>query len=100
VNVEAEIDNLKLRVQALEATLPPHRASTAKSIDIDQVAYILTEISQDLAALGDEIAGLRRHISQYVFRDQSTMLNKLDAIHCETIALGLKFDQLLDKDDA
>jgi hypothetical protein len=108
VNVEAEIDDLKLRVEALEAKLRPGRTGIATVIDIvemkgevkAEIADVLTEISQGLAALSIEIASLRRYPGDQVTGDQFTLLNKLDSIHCELIALGLRFDQPLDKNDA
>ncbi|MEV0345323.1 hypothetical protein AB0H88_06135 [Nonomuraea sp. NPDC050680] len=57
-------------------------------------------MSQDVAALGDEIAGLRRHTHEQLTSPQSLMLGKLDSLQRTMTDVGLTLDRLLDKDGA
>ncbi|MFI7124949.1 hypothetical protein ACIBQ1_04605 [Nonomuraea sp. NPDC050153] len=67
MNIEAQILTLITRIQALEESMQPGDDST-KTVGIALVpadlADIRAEMRQDLAALGDELAGLRRHMDE------------------------------------
>ncbi|MFI7134903.1 hypothetical protein ACIBQ1_55215 [Nonomuraea sp. NPDC050153] len=125
MNVEAEILDLKLRVEALEATLRsdgsldrrprhndivpaqsgPHRRDlpphvTQASIDAAElraeIADVRTEVSQDFEALIVEVAGLRLQMNQNFKTVRSDLLGKIDSLRCEMIDLGLRLDRLLE----
>jgi hypothetical protein len=131
VDIEAEIFTIKLRVEALEASMfsdaplgdfqerrrqtghPPHLCPCTQALQADitatsiaiaeliaDLAAIQTEVSQDLAALVDEIAGLRRHTDEHFAATRSETLRSLDSLHCEMIDLRLRLDQLLGPGDA
>lgn len=65
-----------------------------------EIVSIQAEMSQDFAALGDEIAGLRRHTHEQLTSAQSPMLVKLDSLQRTMTDVGLTLDRLLDKDGA
>jgi hypothetical protein len=125
VNVEAEILDLKLRVEALEATLRssgsldrrprhndmvpaqpgPYRSDLPAlvaqvSINVSEVraevADVRTEVSQDFEALIVEVAGLRVQMNQSFKAVHSDLLGKIDSLRCEMIDLGLRLDRLME----
>jgi hypothetical protein len=65
-----------------------------------EIADVQVEMSQDFAALGLEIAGLRRQTNENFASAQAKMLQKLDSLRCEMIELGLRLDRLLENDSA
>ncbi|MBF8189660.1 hypothetical protein ITP53_28795 [Nonomuraea sp. K274] len=75
MNIEAQILELMMRVRALEAG-----ARTGDDITIgitqvkDDIADIRTEMRQDIAALGDELAGLRQNMNEHFRSIRSEML--------------------------
>ncbi|MBE1589549.1 hypothetical protein ACFPOI_09235 [Nonomuraea angiospora] len=75
MDVEARLLDLMSRMQALEAgthTSDARKATTAEVAQIRaDIAEFRIEVSQDLAALGDEMAGLRRHLNEYLSSVQS-----------------------------
>ncbi|MFF4619228.1 hypothetical protein [Nonomuraea jabiensis] len=125
MNVEAEILDLKLRVEALEAGLRsnvsprhddivpaqagPYRfelpALVAQvSIGVTEIraelADVRTELSQDLEALLVEVAGLRVQTNEHFNVIQSDLLGKIDSLRCDMIDLGLRLDRLAETDGA
>ncbi|MEV1239906.1 hypothetical protein [Nonomuraea sp. NPDC049750] len=65
-----------------------------------EIASIKAETSQDFAALGDEIAGLRRHTLEQLTSAQEQMVGRLDSLHRRMTDVGRTLDRLLDKDGA
>ncbi|MEU7861796.1 hypothetical protein [Nonomuraea sp. NPDC049141] len=65
-----------------------------------EIAGIQAGISQDLAAFGDEVAGLRRHANEHLTSAQSLMVRRFDSLQCSVIDLGLRLDRLLEKNGA
>ncbi|NUW35558.1 hypothetical protein HTZ77_29610 [Nonomuraea sp. SMC257] len=65
MDTEAHLHDLASRVQALEAgALITDVTTTLGIIHVaDDVAQLRNEVLQDLAALGDEVAALRRHVA-------------------------------------
>jgi hypothetical protein len=96
VDVEAEILDLKLRMDGLEATVrsygavPDGRISEGRRSDLDQ----------EFAALGIELAGARMQTNAHFRIARSEMLERFEVLRCEMIALGLRLDRLLEKDRA
>ncbi|WP_146103476.1 hypothetical protein [Nonomuraea solani] len=98
VDLEAEILDLKRRMQAFEAdtyskddALTPIGATEAKTL----IADVQTGITDDLGALGVEIAGLRYQTSEYFKTAHMQMMERLDALRSDMLHLELRFDQLL-----
>ena len=81
-----------------------HAAILSTAIAVAQVrveiAGIQAGISQDLAAIGDEVAGLRRHADEHLTSAQSLMVRRFDSLQCSVIDLGLRLDRLLEKNGA
>jgi hypothetical protein len=81
-----------------------HAAILSTAIAVAQVRLEMADIqaamSQDLAALGDEVAGLRRHTHEHLTSAQSLMLRRFDSLQCSVIDLGLRLDRLLEKNGA
>lgn len=81
-----------------------HAAILSTAIAVAQVrveiAGIQVAMSQDLAALGDEVAGLRRHAHEHLSSAQSLVLRRFDSLQCSVIDLGLRLDRLLETDGA
>ncbi|MFC4115825.1 hypothetical protein [Nonomuraea zeae] len=65
-----------------------------------EVADVRMEMSQDFAALGLEISGLRRQTNENFASARHEMMQKLDSLRCEMIELGLRLDRLLENDSA
>ncbi|MET7336514.1 hypothetical protein [Nonomuraea sp. NPDC005650] len=66
MNIEAQILTLIARIRALEESMQPGDDSsktTGIALVPADLADIRAEMRQDLAALGDELAGLRRHMN-------------------------------------
>ncbi|MBE1591833.1 hypothetical protein ACFPOI_14900 [Nonomuraea angiospora] len=88
MNIEAQILTLITRIRALEESMQPGDDSS-KTISIAQVLAELTDIRaemrQDLAALGDELAGLRRHMNDRFATIQSELLHRLGGLPPEVI---------------
>ncbi|NUR89064.1 MAG: hypothetical protein HOY71_33695 [Nonomuraea sp.] len=102
MDVEAEILDIKLRIQALEATLSPEGVvmrSDKAEITAD-IADIRTEVSQNIAALGDELAGLRGQTDEHLEMVRSSIGRRLDLLLCETLDLATRIDRLLERDGA
>ncbi|MFI9841052.1 hypothetical protein ACIHFD_28755 [Nonomuraea sp. NPDC051941] len=83
MNIEAQILNLITRIRALEESMQPGDDSS-KTIGIALVladlADIRAEMRQDLAALGDELAGLRRHMNDCFAAIRSELLHRLGGL--------------------
>ncbi|WP_433511025.1 hypothetical protein ACQP2T_45280 [Nonomuraea sp. CA-143628] len=77
-------------------------ASTAVAVERIRVeiASIKAETSQDFAALGDEIAGLRRHTKEQLTSAQRQMLDRLDCLQRTMADVERTLHRLLDKDGA
>jgi hypothetical protein len=129
VNVEAEILDLKLRVEALEAALRssggpdprprhndivpaqtgPYRSELPAlvaqvSIGVAElkaeIADVRTEVGQDFEALIVEVAGVRVQLSENYKAVQADLLGKIDSLRCDMIDLGLRLDRLTEKGGA
>ncbi|MBE1588861.1 hypothetical protein ACFPOI_55695 [Nonomuraea angiospora] len=104
MNVEAEILGLKLRMQALEAQPCPGPVITAIAIAVALVTAEVTdaraEITQDLAAMGIEIEGLRRQTNQHITSAQRDTPAWYDALQHDLNELRLRIDHLLEKPGA
>ncbi|MEV4016687.1 hypothetical protein AB0J35_39935 [Nonomuraea angiospora] len=129
MNVEAEILDLKLRVESLEAALRsnggpdsrprpndivPAQAGSYRSelpalvaqvsIGVSQlraeIADVRTEVGQDFEALIVEIAGVRVQLSENHQAVQADLLGKIDSLRCDMIDLGLRLDRLTEKGGA
>ncbi|MEV4581972.1 hypothetical protein AB0K16_52940 [Nonomuraea jabiensis] len=123
MNVEAEILDLKVRVEALEAILRsnvgpryddlvpaqtgPYRfelpALVAQmSIGVAEIraeiADVRTEVRQDLEALLVEVAGVRVQTNEHFNVIQSDLLGMIDSLRCDMIDLGLRIDRLTEPD--
>ncbi|MEQ4714769.1 hypothetical protein [Nonomuraea sp. B19D2] len=121
MNVEAEILDLKRRVEALETIVRsgpgqrPHHAIPAqsgphrpglpvhvceRSIGLAElkaeIADVRTEASQDFEALIVEIAGFRAQTNENFKSTQSEIMEKFDSLRCEMIDLALRLDRLLE----
>ncbi|NUW43319.1 hypothetical protein [Nonomuraea rhodomycinica] len=75
MDAEARLRDLTSRVRALEAgALITDMTTTLGIIHVaDDVAQLRNEVLQDLAALGDEVTALRRHVaalSSSIHRDK------------------------------
>ncbi|MER6004501.1 hypothetical protein ABT120_38500 [Nonomuraea angiospora] len=70
MDIEGRLLDLMSRMRALEAGVPSGGAGKATTAEVDQIkadiAEFRIEVRQDLAALGDEMAGLRRHLNEYL----------------------------------
>ncbi|MEV4015517.1 hypothetical protein AB0J35_33945 [Nonomuraea angiospora] len=77
MDIEARLLDLMSRVRALEAAAPSGDASKATTAEAAQIQAVIAEfrneVRQDLAALGDEMAGLRRHLNEYLRSAQSNI---------------------------
>ena len=78
VNLQAQILQCMTRLGALEA-----RARTAEEITMIGIALVLADLAatraemrQDLAALGDELAALRRHMDDHLSAISSELLHR------------------------
>ena len=81
-----------------------HAAILSTAIAVAQVRVdivgIQAAMSQDFAALGDEVAGIRRHTHEHLSSAQSLIVRRFDSLQCSVIDLGLRLDRLLEKDGA
>ncbi|WP_433437020.1 hypothetical protein [Nonomuraea sp. CA-141351] len=116
MNVEAEILDLKRRVEALETILRsgsdpgrsdlvpaqtgPYMPDSETSIGLAElkaeIADVRTETSQDFEALIVEIAGFRAQTNEHFKSTQSEIMEKFDSLRCEMIDLALRLDRLLE----
>jgi hypothetical protein len=96
VDVEAEILDLKLRINGLEArarsrgAVPDGKVSEGRRFDL----------TKEFAALGMELAGARMQTNAHFRITRSEMLERFEVLRREMIALGLRLDRLLEKDGA
>ncbi|MFC4012674.1 hypothetical protein ACFOY2_35955 [Nonomuraea purpurea] len=85
MNIEAQIRDLMARIQKLESSADTAKAiATALTIIapvMAKLADIQAEVRQDLAAHGDEIAGLRRHMNDHLTSIRTEMLDQITALH-------------------
>ncbi|MEW1844944.1 hypothetical protein AB0392_43965 [Nonomuraea angiospora] len=125
MNVEAEILDLKLRVETLEAALRSNRSPrhddivpaqagpyrselpalvAQVSIGVSElraeIADVRTEVGQDFEALIVEVAGVRVQLSENYKAVQADLLGKIDSLRCDMIDLGLRLDRLMESGDA
>ncbi|WP_043631057.1 hypothetical protein [Nonomuraea candida] len=111
MDVEAEILNLRRRMQALEAGAPSDQrddeldAVPESTLESERpgrgkatVAELQREMADDLEALSVEITGLRWQANDYYASGHSQLLDRLDDIRSGLHHLDLKLDQLLRKD--
>ncbi|KAB8188724.1 hypothetical protein FH608_042310 [Nonomuraea phyllanthi] len=121
MDVEAEILELRRRVEALETivrsglgprqpgAVPAQAGPRPRDVPVHvsetsiglaelkaEVADVRTEVSQDFEALIVELAGLRAQTNENVRSAQSEILGKLDSLRCEMIDLALRLDRLLE----
>ncbi|SEH03033.1 hypothetical protein SAMN05444920_13242 [Nonomuraea solani] len=82
MNLEAQILDLMLRIRMLEMTTRMGADITRIGIALmlSELADSRTEMRQDLAALGDELAGLRRHMNDHVAALRAEILHRLGTI--------------------
>ncbi|MFF4622054.1 hypothetical protein [Nonomuraea jabiensis] len=76
MNIEAQILTLIRLLQALDASARPEDDSLTLigiALVLAQLADIRAEMRQDLAALGDELAGHRRHMNDHFAAIQSEL---------------------------
>ncbi|MET7331691.1 hypothetical protein [Nonomuraea sp. NPDC005650] len=79
MDVEACLLDLTSRVRALEVGAPisdaikTTMAGIAEQVKAD-ITEFRAELRQDLAALGDEVAGLRRHLNEHLSTARSETL--------------------------
>ncbi|MGW6497472.1 hypothetical protein [Nonomuraea angiospora] len=68
------------RIRALEESTQPgddNSKTISSALVLAELADIRAEMRQDLAALGDELAGLRRHMNDRFATIQSELLHRL-----------------------
>ncbi|MFI7125731.1 hypothetical protein ACIBQ1_08555 [Nonomuraea sp. NPDC050153] len=81
MDVEACLLDLMSRVRALEAGAPisdaikTTMAGIAQQVKAD-ITEFRAELRQDLAALGDEVAGLRRHLNEHLSTARPEILHQ------------------------
>lgn len=77
MNQEALILDLMLRIRTLETSARTGVDTTSIGITLvmTELADIRSEMRQDLAALGDELAGLRRHMNEHLTALRCEMLH-------------------------
>ncbi|WP_214326327.1 hypothetical protein [Nonomuraea sediminis] len=89
MDVEAQILDLLSRVQTLEGSVRAGDSSMATVIGIAQlmtdISEMRTELRQDLGALSDELAGLRRHMNEQLNSILSELQQKPDPLEPEPI---------------
>ncbi|MCK2219786.1 hypothetical protein MF672_039220 [Actinomadura sp. ATCC 31491] len=104
MDVQTEILDLKLRVEALEAKMVSalDRTATLSLITAlrTDLAELRADIAEDFKAWGDELAGVRRHFNDSFKASRSDLVRALDTIRCEMIDLGIRLDRLVEKDGA
>ncbi|MFC4013046.1 hypothetical protein ACFOY2_37875 [Nonomuraea purpurea] len=97
MDVEAEIIELKLRIEELEARQRSGSQAKTASNDFvrmeDAVLGARTEICQDIAAFCDELAGFWRYTDEHFRFARAEILEKLTALQCAVIELGLKMNK-------
>ncbi|WP_113705619.1 hypothetical protein [Nonomuraea lactucae] len=104
MNIEAEILELKLRMEALQALACP--GGVLKTTVLAFVAMIAevrdarSEITQDLAALGIEIEGLRRQTNEHIISAQREMPAWYEALQDDLNELRHRLDRVLGEDTA
>jgi hypothetical protein len=64
------------------------------------VTDVHAELSQEFAALGVEIVGIRTQTNDHYAATRAEMLRRFDALRCEMMELGLRLDQFLDQGGA
>ncbi|SDL62243.1 hypothetical protein [Nonomuraea jiangxiensis] len=77
MNTEAQIIDLMTRIRALES----HTAQV-----VADLTDLRAEMRQDVAALNDELAGLRRHMDEHFTSIRSELLHRFRVIQGEVIA--------------
>ncbi|MFI6927485.1 hypothetical protein ACIBIZ_46665 [Nonomuraea spiralis] len=104
MDVEAEILDIKLRIQALEATLCGGADCSEAALGIAEaradVAEFRTAVSQGVTALTDELLGLGGESDEHVDAVRSRISRRLDLLRCETLDLAIRLDRLLETDDS
>jgi hypothetical protein len=108
VDVEAEIRDLKLRMERLEAHVRSGEPSIVTSMQADITAGVMeiradvvdlrTEMGQEFGALGIEISGIRSQSMDQYATARVEMLQRFDTLRCEMMELGLRLDRLLNTD--
>ncbi|MEU5860646.1 MULTISPECIES: hypothetical protein [unclassified Nonomuraea] len=103
MNVEVEILDLQLRLQALEtrscsgshdAVLAGLAAARAEIVDVR------SGVSQDFEILNFEIARLRKRFDEGCSASLLETMTMLEGLRFQLNDLGLRLDRLLAKDDA
>ncbi|MET7327847.1 hypothetical protein [Nonomuraea sp. NPDC005650] len=126
MDIEAEIRALKLRIDAFEAIMRTGDADsddyrharvrtgrrtrvkgskiTSAEIAVAEmraeIAGAQLEISQDFAALGDELTGLRRQTNDQFISARAEILGVFDSLRSDMVDLGRRLDQLLETRNA
>ncbi len=84
MNIEAQILTFIKCLQALDAGTRPEGdrfTMIGIALVLAELADIRAELRQDLAALGDELAGHRRHTNDHLAAIQSELLHRLGRCH-------------------
>ncbi|MED7926525.1 hypothetical protein SMD20_19875 [Nonomuraea sp. LP-02] len=104
MDVQTEILGLKLRVEALEACMiaDTDRTATVSIITAlrTDIAELRADVAEDFAAWGDEVAGVRCQLNDYLKTSHSDLVRALDSLRCEMIDLGIRLDRLLENGDS
>ncbi|MFI6926198.1 hypothetical protein ACIBIZ_40120 [Nonomuraea spiralis] len=102
MNIEVEILDLQLRIQALEARSCSESSNALlagiATVRAD-VADVHSEVGQDFEILNFEIARLRWTLDDNCRSSLAEVLRRLDELQCQLVDLGLRLDRLLAKDD-
>ncbi|MER6577232.1 hypothetical protein [Nonomuraea sp. NPDC001023] len=102
MDVEAEILDIRLRVQALEATLCAEADCSEAVLGIAEMradlAETRSESGHDVTALTDELLGLRGQSDEHFQAIRSKIRRRLDLLRCETLDLAIRLDRLLEQD--
>ncbi|GAA2210076.1 hypothetical protein GCM10009850_055350 [Nonomuraea monospora] len=82
MNLEALILDLMLRIRTPEKSACTGVDITAIGIllVLSELADLRTEMRQDIAALGDELAGLRRHMDEHLSILYYEMVHRIGAL--------------------
>lgn len=98
MDIEAEILSLKQRVRTLEESGSDGDARTKPAaLPGDAVVTMYREISEELTALGVEIAGMRMQTIQDHTACQAELLGRLDSLQLGMHHLVFRLDQLVDR---
>ncbi|MFI9596986.1 hypothetical protein [Nonomuraea sp. NPDC052265] len=102
MDVEAEILDIKLRVQALEATLCAEADCSEAVLGIAELRADLadtrSEAGHHVTALTDELLGLHGQSDEHFQAVRSKIRRRLDLLRCETLDLAIRLDRLLERD--